>query len=145
MFQDFIQKLKDATAGIPQKSKIIIGVVSVGILTLLILVLVWLNKPQYRILYSGLSQNDAGKIVEFLQEQGIEYKYDNGGTSIQVPAKQVYDVRMNLANEGIPADGMVGYEIFDNSNFGMTEYVQEVNYQRALEGELQRTIQVQGR
>ncbi|HKJ69634.1 MAG TPA: flagellar basal-body MS-ring/collar protein FliF [bacterium] len=141
MFQDFIQKFKDATAGIPQKSKILIGAMSVGILTLLILVLVWLNKPQYRVLYSGLSQADAGRIVEYLQEQSINYKYDHGGTTILVPTKQVFDVRMNLANEGIPNDGVVGYEIFDQTNFGMTEYVQEVNYKRALEGELQRTIQ----
>ncbi len=141
MFQDILQKLTDATAGIPRKSKILIGAMSVGILALLILVLVWLNKPQYRVLYSGLSQNDAGKIVEHLQERSINYKYDHGGTTILVPVKQVYDVRMSLANEGIPRDGVVGYEIFDQTNFGMTEYVQEVNYKRALEGELQRTIQ----
>lgn len=141
MFQDFLQKLKDASAGIPRKSKIVIASMSVGILTLLILVLVWLNKPQYRTLYSGLSQSNAGKIVEYLEENNIDYKYENGGTSILVPSKDVYDVRMKLANEGIPNDGTVGYEIFDQSNFGMTEYVQEVNYQRALEGELQRTIQ----
>lgn len=140
MFEDFIRKFKDSTAGIPDKTKYLIAGLGVVVITILILVLVALNKPNYKILFTGLSQNDAGKIVAYLQENNVEYKYDNGGTTILVQDENVYDVRMELANEGIPSDGVVGYEIFDGNNFGMTEYVQQVNYKRALEGELQRTI-----
>ena len=138
--QQFIQQIQETLAGLPLKSKISIGLMLVMVITAFILVLVWLNQPEYRVLYSGLSPDGAGKVVEYLQEQNIEYKYENSGTTILVPSKSVYDVRLNLANAGIPNDGVIGYEIFDENNFGMTEYVQQVNYKRALEGELQRTI-----
>jgi len=136
----FLQQIQDTLAGLPLKSKISIGLMIVLVITAFILVLVWLNQPDFRVLYSGLSPDAAGKVVEYLQEQNIEYKYENGGTTIMVPSRSVYDVRLNLANAGIPNDGVIGYEIFDENNFGMTEYVQQVNYKRALEGELQRTI-----
>lgn len=138
--QEFFQQIQDTLAGLPLKNKVLISLMFVGVVTAFILVLIWLNKPDYRVLYSGLSPDAAGEVVKSLQEQNIQYKYENGGTTILVPSKSVYDVRLNLANAGIPNDGVIGYEIFDENNFGMTDYVQQVNYKRALEGELQRTI-----
>lgn len=141
MFIQLVQQIRDTFAGLPFKSKITIGMMFTAVVAALILVLVWLNQPDYVVLYSGLSPEEAGRVVEYVQEQGVKYKYDNDGTTLLVPRNKVYDMRLQLANEGIPNDGVVGYEIFDNNNFGMTEYVQQVNYKRALEGELQRTIQ----
>jgi len=141
MFTEFFQQIRDNFADIPLKSKLTIGFMFMVLITALILVLVWLNQPDYYVLYSGLSPDEAGRVVQYVQEQGVKYKYENNGTTILVPRNKVYDLRLQMANEGIPNDGVVGYEIFDKNNFGMTEYVQQVNYKRALEGELQRTIQ----
>ncbi len=141
MIQDLFQQVRDSFAGLPLKSKVSITLMFVAGLAAFLLVLVWLNQPDYRVLYSSISPEDAGRIVEYLQANNVKYKYEHDGTTILVPSGSVYDVRMQLANEGIPNDGVVGYEIFDDNNFGMTEYVQQVNYKRALEGELQRTIQ----
>ncbi len=141
MFTALLQQIRDNFANIPLRSKVTIGVMFTVLVTLLILVLVWLNQPDYYVLYSGLSPEEAGKVVQYIQGQGVKYKYENNGSTILVPHNKVYDLRLEMANEGIPSDGVVGYEIFDKNNFGMTEYVQQVNYKRALEGELRRTIQ----
>lgn len=99
----------------------------------------WANTPVYEVAFSGLSEADAGAIVEQMQTAGINYKLQGSGT-IMVPADQVYDVRLQMAHEGLPQGTSVGYELFSGSSLGMTEFTQRINYQRALEGELQRTI-----
>lgn len=99
----------------------------------------WSQKPTYSIAYSGLSDEDAGKIVQAMDEQGIPYQLKGSGT-IMVPADQVYAARLSMASAGLPESSTVGYEIFSGNTLGMTEFTQKVNYQRALEGELERTI-----
>lgn len=94
--------------------------------------------PPYQVLYSHLSPEDSGAVIEKLKEQRVDYSVS--GSAISVPADKVYEVRMQLAGEGIPQGGGVGFEIFDNSSFGITDFVQKVNYKRALQGELARTI-----
>jgi len=104
-----------------------------------LLLLTWVQKIDYQVLYSNLSDDDAGKIVQELQTRKIPYKADSGGT-ILVASDRVYDVRLQLAAQGLPQGGGVGFEIFDNTNSATSEFVQKVNYRRALEGELSRTI-----
>ncbi len=99
----------------------------------------WANTPTYEVAYSGLSEADAGTIVEQLQASNISYQLKAGGT-ILVPSEEVYGVRMQMARNGLPQGGSVGYELFSGSSLGMTEFTQRINYQRALEGELERTI-----
>lgn len=94
----------------------------------------------YAVLYRGLTQKDAAAVVEELQAQGINYKLDEQGTAVLVSQGKVYETRLNLAGQGLPKGGGVGFEIFDKSNLGATDFVQHVNYQRALQGELARTI-----
>lgn len=101
--------------------------------------LVWASTPTYKVAYSGLSEADAGQIVQKLDELGITYQIQDQGT-ILVPSDQVYSTRLSIAREGLPQDSTVGFELFDNNTLGMTEFTQRVNYQRALEGELERTI-----
>jgi flagellar M-ring protein FliF len=103
------------------------------------LLLSWIQKVDYQVLYSNLSDDDAGKIVQELQDKKIPYKAGTGG-SILVASDKVYDVRLQLAAQGLPQGGGVGFEIFDNTNFTTSEFVQKLNYRRALEGELSRTI-----
>ncbi len=107
---------------------------------LLVVVSVVATRPKLEVLFSGLESADAGAIVSKLQERSIPYELTNGGTVIKVPAKNVHEMRLAMATEGLPQGGTVGFEIFDKSNFGLTSFTQRVSYQRALQGELSRTI-----
>ena len=98
------------------------------------------NRVDYQVLYSDLSQKDAGAITEELKKKNIVYKVEGNGTRILVPSNKVYDLRLSLVSQGLPKEGQVGFEIFDNTDFKTTRFVQELNYRRALQGELARTI-----
>ena len=98
------------------------------------------GRPDFQILYSNLAPDDAGTILTRLKEQKIAYRISSNGSSILIPKGQIYEIRLALASQGLPRGGAVGFEIFDNAKIGMTEFVQNVNYQRALQGELVRTI-----
>lgn len=95
----------------------------------------------YRVLYSDLELEEAATITEKLREAGHDFKLENEGRTILVEQKELYETRMLLAREGLPKSHGVGYEIFDKTNLGMTDFVQKMNARRALEGELQRTIE----
>ncbi len=118
----------------------LIGAASVA-LALIIVVLVWTSKPSYDVLFADLSKKDAAQIIEKLREKKIDFKLEDGGNTILVPAGKVYELRLEFASLGLPEDGVIGYEIFDKTNIGMTDFLQKLNYRRALEGELTRTIE----
>lgn len=99
----------------------------------------WASQPSYSVAFSGLSEEDAGSIVEKLQTQGITYQLKGTGT-VMVPADKVYEVRLSMAKDGLPKGASTGFELFTGNTIGMTEFTQRVNYQRAMEGELERTI-----
>jgi len=100
----------------------------------------WANTPSYSVAYTGLSETDAAQIVQKLDESSIPYQIKSSGT-IQVPSDQVYSARLLMASAGLPQSSTVGYELFSGTSMlGMTEFSQKVNYQRAIEGELERTI-----
>jgi len=105
-----------------------------------VFLIIWTGRADYQILYANLAQEDAGAIVAKLKEKQIEYQIASNGRSILIPGSRLYETRMELASEGLPRGSGVGFEIFDNTKLGMTEFVQNVNYQRALQGELARTI-----
>jgi flagellar M-ring protein FliF len=96
--------------------------------------------PDYGILYANLSPEDSAKILDELTTRNIEYRLTHAGTSIQVPNDRIYDLRLDLASEGLPAAGPVGFEVFEEGGLGMTPFQQRIRYRRALEGELGRTI-----
>ena len=98
------------------------------------------SRISYQYLYTDLSQEDAAGIVAKLNELKIPHEIEAGGSAILVPREQVHEVRLQLASMGLPRGGGVGFEIFDQSQFGSTEFEQQVNFRRALEGELSRTI-----
>jgi flagellar M-ring protein FliF len=101
----------------------------------------WAQRPDYVILYSNLKTEDAGKIVDRLRTEKIPYELTDGGRTVLVPSRHVYDMRLNLATEGLPQSSSVGFEIFDHPKLGMTDFMQKLNYQRAMQGELVRTIE----
>jgi flagellar M-ring protein FliF len=104
------------------------------------LAVVFINQPEYKVLYTNLSSEDAGQITARLQEKKIPYQLSPSGDMISVPSEKVSELRLELAAAGLPKGGGVGFEIFDTKNLGVTEFVQQLNYQRALQGELTRTI-----
>ncbi len=101
----------------------------------------WSQTPDYRVLYSNLSDRDGGTIISSLQQMNIPYKMAEGGGAILVPSNQVYEVRLRLASQGLPKGSVVGFELMDGQKLGMSEFQERVNYQRALEGEITRSIQ----
>jgi flagellar M-ring protein FliF len=124
----------------PARTRVLLGF---GILAILIATAVfawWAMRTEYSVLFSRLTEQDAAGIVAELKKQKVEYQLDDGATTIRVPAARVHDVRLALMSSGTPIAGGVGFEIFDRQGLGATEQSQRVSYQRALQGELARTI-----
>lgn len=101
----------------------------------------WGTTPDYRVLYSNLSDKDGGAIIESLQQQNIPYKFAEGGGALLVPAEHVHEVRLRLASAGLPKGGTVGFELMETQKFGTSQFLEQVNYQRSLEGELARSME----
>ena len=118
-------------------SLVVVTIVSIAAFALLIL---QYRTADYRVLFANLSNTDASAVVEWLKEKKIPFQLKDGGRSILIPDDQVYEARLELAGSGLPRGGAVGFEIFDKQSFGMTDFAQKVNYLRALQGELARTI-----
>jgi flagellar M-ring protein FliF len=125
---------------LPLSKKISMIFVIVLVMTGFALMFLWANQENYKVLFSNLSQKDGNIIVTDLKKKNIPYKIEANGTMILVPAEKVYELRLSMAGEGLPNGGNVGFEIFDHPDFKTTRFVQELNYRRALEGELARTI-----
>jgi flagellar M-ring protein FliF len=102
----------------------------------------WVRKPDMRMLYHDLAPEEAAKVTEKIHEKGIVYELRNGGTNIYVPKNKVYQLRLDMAKEGLPADTQGGYKIFDDEGFGVSPFVQNVNLKRALQEELAKSIQM---
>lgn len=113
--------------------------VAAGVVVIAIVVAV-ATRPSFAPLYSGLQQDDAAQIVSKLREQKVPYRVSGGGTAVEVSSDKVYEVRLQLAEAGLPRGGNVGFELFDSNRVGLTQFGERINYQRALQGELERTI-----
>ncbi len=122
------------------QQKILIGGVSLGALVLIFFLVSMMSKPTYVTLFTNLHPQDASKIVDRLKEKKVSYKLEDDGKTVLVPKDQLYDLRLSMAGEGLLQSSTVGYEIFDKTNLGASDFVQKLNYRRALEGELARTI-----
>lgn len=99
------------------------------------------RQPDYRVLFSNLSDKDGGAIVAQLSQMNVPYKHADGGGAILIPADKVHDVRLRLASQGLPKGSVSGFELMEGNRFGMTQFQERLNFQRGLEGELTRSIQ----
>ncbi len=133
-----INQIKEFVKNLSTPQKIAFSVIILLVVASLAGIIFWANTPEYGILYSNLSPDDAGEVIQKLKDMKIPYKVS--GSIIKIPEDKVAEVRMELASQGLPKGGGVGFEIFDKSKFGMTETLERINYTRALEGELSRTI-----
>jgi flagellar M-ring protein FliF len=139
-FTNFRENIGKIIRGLTKTQKLIIVLVTVLTISGIILLVILASKPEYGVLFSDLDPNDASKIIDKLTEKNIAYQITNNGRTVNVPKEKVYELRLQLAGEGLPLSGVVGYEIFDKTNFGISDFQQKVNYKRALEGELVRTV-----
>jgi flagellar M-ring protein FliF len=126
---------------LPFQQKIMLAVGVAALFALIAGAWMWGQTPDYRVLYSNLSDRDGGTIIESLQQMNIPYKFAEGGGALLVPSNLVYEARLKLASQGLPKGGTVGFELMENQRFGITQFAEQVNYQRALEGELARSVQ----
>ncbi|HJW56423.1 MAG TPA: flagellar basal-body MS-ring/collar protein FliF, partial [Burkholderiaceae bacterium] len=125
----------------PMGRNIFLAVGIAAVIAVMSAVWMWSQQPDYRVLFSNFSDRDGGSIVASLQQMNIPYKFAEGGSAILVPANQVYDARLKLASQGLPRGGNVGFELMENQKLGVSQFLEQVNFQRALEGELARSIQ----
>ncbi|HTJ96475.1 MAG TPA: flagellar basal-body MS-ring/collar protein FliF [Rhodocyclaceae bacterium] len=118
------------------------GMIGVALLiTLIVVGFIWAREPSYAVLFANLDEHDGGQIVTTLQAQNIPYKISENGKAILVPGNIVHDTRLKLASQGLPKGGLVGFELMENQKMGASQFTEQINYQRGLEGELARSIQ----
>lgn len=119
-------------------------VASAAAVAIIVALILWAKTPDYRVLYSNLSEKDGGAIVTQLTQMNVPYRFSDNGGAIMVPADNVHELRLKMAGLGLPKGGAVGFELLDQEKFGISQFSEQVNYQRALEGELSRTIETLG-
>ncbi|MFJ7566490.1 flagellar basal-body MS-ring/collar protein FliF [Herminiimonas sp. NPDC097707] len=128
----------------PNGRKFLLMVGIAAVIAVMIGLVLWGQKPEYRVLFSNFSDRDGGAIMTSLQAANVPYKFAEGGGAILVPADKVHEIRLKLAAEGLPKGGSVGFELMENQKLGVSQFLEQVNFQRALEGELARSIQSVG-
>jgi flagellar M-ring protein FliF len=120
---------------------IVLGVGAAVVVAIMAAVWMWSQQPEYRVLFANFTDRDGGAITASLDQMAVKYKFSEGGAAILVPASQVHDIRLKLAAQGLPKGGNVGFELMENQKLGVSQFLEQVNYQRSLEGELARSIQ----
>lgn len=135
-----MERLRDAFNRLGAQQKLVFMVTVAAIFAIVVGAILWSRQPDWKTLFSNLNEKDGGAIVTILEQQNVPHRYTDNG-ALQVPADRVHDVRLKLASQGLPRGGMVGFELMENQKFGVSQFAEQVNYQRGLEGELARTIQ----
>lgn len=115
-----------------------------AVIAIVIALLMWAKAPDYRVLYSNLSEADGGRIISELDSRQVPYQFGAGGSALLVPGDKVHTLRLQLAEQGLPQGGNVGFEIMDNQAFGISQFAEQVNFQRGLEGELASSMEALG-
>lgn len=131
---------KERFEALTQKQKLAIAVGVPALIATAIALLLWMSVPQYRPLFNNVSDKDGGEIVAALTAMNVPYKYAANGTTITVPEDKLYDTRLALASQGLPKGNVEGFEAMDSQPLGVTQFQEQVNYQRGLEGELAKSI-----
>ncbi|MDR3433114.1 MAG: flagellar basal-body MS-ring/collar protein FliF [Rouxiella aceris] len=124
--------------------KIPLAIAAAAAVAIVVVMMLWARSPTYRVLFSNLGDKDGGEIVTQLTQMNIPYEFNSNGTALLIPSDKVYETRLRLASAGLPKGGAVGFELMDQEKFGISQFSEQINYQRALEGELARTIETLG-
>jgi len=134
-------RVRFALSRLSNQQKILLMVAIAAVIALVVASNTWIKQADYRILFSNISERDGGAVIAALEQMNVPYQFNDSGTAILVPGSRVNDVRLRLATQGLPKGGGVGFELMENQKFGISQFAEQVNYQRGLEGELARTIQ----
>ncbi|SER12777.1 flagellar M-ring protein FliF [Nitrosomonas sp. Nm51] len=126
---------------LPSQKKLGVMLAAAASIALLAAAWMWSQSPDYRVLYSNISDQDGAEIISVLQQGNVPYKFSHNSGAILIPSDQVHEARIRLAGQGLPRGGLVGFELMENQKFGISQFLEQVNYQRALEGELSRSVQ----
>ncbi|MEZ0328873.1 MAG: flagellar basal-body MS-ring/collar protein FliF [Dissulfuribacterales bacterium] len=137
---EMLEQLKNLGASLTLSQKILAAVVAGAVLLGFGIFYIMANQVTYKPLYTDLRPEDASEIVAWLKKENVKYELAAGGSTVRVPEDKLYDIRLSLAGAGLPKQNGVGFEVFDQTNMGVTDFVQNVQYQRAVQGELERTI-----
>ncbi len=132
--------MKKLLANLSLRQRLTIAMVAVLAATGLWALVHWQRESDFKLLYSSLPPEDAAAIVQKLRESGMEYRLPEPGGSVLVPSAKLAELRLTMAAAGLPKTGRIGFELFDKTNLGATEFAEHVNYRRALEGELERSV-----
>src|SRR5471032_928460 len=124
--------------------KIPISIAAAAAVAVIVVMTLWAKQPTYKVLFSNLNDKDGGAVVTQLTQMNIPYQFSDNGGAVLIPADKVYETRLKLAAAGLPKGGAVGFELMDQEKFGISQFSEQINYQRALEGELSRTIETLG-
>lgn len=135
-----MEQLRKLLTSLTIRQRIMIVTMAVLAAAALYGVVHWRKEGDFKPLFTGLAPEDAGAVVQKLKESGVEYRLGEGGGTVLAPSARVSEMRLALAAAGLPKSGRVGFELFDKNNFGATEFTEQVNYRRALEGELERSV-----
>ena len=134
-------RLRYALSRLTNQQKILLMVAIAAIIAIAVAASTWLKQADYRILFSNIGERDGGAIIAALDQMNVPYKFNDSGGAILIPGSKVHEVRLRLASQGLPKSGGVGFELLENQKFGISQFAEQINYQRGLEGELARTIQ----
>jgi flagellar M-ring protein FliF len=132
--------MKKILANIPVRHRIVIGMVLALAAAGLFMLVQHQRESDFRPLFTGVAPEDAAAIVQKLKETGVDYRLPTEGGMVLVPSKKLAELRINMAAAGLPKTGRIGFELFDKTNLGATEFTEHINYRRALEGELERSV-----
>src|SRR5580693_1185741 len=135
-----MEQIKKLLARLSMAQKLSIAAAAVLVAAALFGLTQWRHEEDFRPLYTGLAAEDAGAVVQKLKETATEYRLSENGTTVLAPSAKLAELRLQLATSGLPKSGRMGFELFDKTSFGMTDFAEHVNYRRALEGELERSI-----
>jgi flagellar M-ring protein FliF len=135
-----MDQIKKLFASLSPKQKISTGIAALFALVSVYAFTSWRHQQDFKPLFTGVAPAEASVIVQKIKESGIEYRLSDTGGVISVPSAKVAELRLDMAAVGLPKSGRIGFELFDKTNFGATEFVEHINYMRALEGELERSI-----
>ena len=138
--RQLLEQLKTLLLNLSPAKRITLAALILGTLAGFSILMLWTGRADFQPLYTNLQVEDAGIILSKLKELKIPYRIESNGSTILIPQEKIHEIRMDLASQGLPQGGNIGFEVFDNTKLGMTEFAQNVNYQRALQGELARTI-----
>ena len=138
--QGLVASLRRGFAGFTTGQKVVTAIAVIGVVFGAYVFTSWAAKPTYAALYTDLEASDASAITDKLQSQGVSYELADGGRTVMVPRDRVYDLRLDMSSAGLPEGGSQGYALLDKQGITASEFRQRVDYQRALEGELSRTI-----